>query len=45
MEKSPLKVISLAEVDSFAEAREDIFKWLGIQLSLGENTFHMYCVL
>lgn len=45
MENHPLKVISLAELYSFAESREDIFKQLGIQLSLGENTFHMYWVL
>lgn len=41
-ENHPLKVISLAELYSFAESREDIFEQLGIQLSLGENTFHMY---
>lgn len=46
MENRSLKSYhSLVEVDSFAESSKDTLRWLGIQLSLAENTFHMYWVL
>ena len=44
MENDSLKVTSLKLTD-LQNQEGDTFRWLGIQLSSGENTFHMYWVL